>query len=231
MKLKLAIAMVGLGAAALAGASPASAATEKLPNITPFPASELRIVTSDGQRTLRFSTITWNKGAGHLELRGTRELQNGRERVVQRIYWTDGTSQERTAGYFEYHSSHNHTHFNNYAKYVLRPVSTSGVGVEGAKTTFCVMDTNKINTRLPGASKRPRYKSCDTKVQGMSVGWADKYGYWLDGQSFNISHSPDGTYDLVVQVDPTNAIKESDEGDNVITRRIRIAGTTVTVIS
>jgi hypothetical protein len=193
----------------------------------------MRIVQgSDGIIELRFSTLSWNNGTGPLEIRaGTIDSVNGKQEVVQRIYRDDGTYYEVNAGSFTYHAGHGHIHFDDYALYTLQPVAASGAADRiGYKTTFCIMDTTRVNTRLPNASKRAVYKTCNASVQGMSVGWGDRYGYTLEGQSIDITGLENGDYDLKIEIDPKSHIIESNEGDNVSTVRIRLSGGTVTVL-
>ncbi|MDO8414527.1 MAG: lysyl oxidase family protein [Gallionellaceae bacterium] len=203
-----------------------SAMAEKLPNLTPFPAADLVIEPQeDGSIFLRFTTLSWNKGSGPLELLGGNvDKVNGKQEVFQRIYSSPNSYRDVMAGSFEWHETHNHFHFDNYAIYTLQPVTANGASKRiGAKTTFCIMDTTLINHRLKGASKRPVYNACDLSVQGMSVGWGDEYHYSLDGQSLDISGLPDGDYNLEIEIDPKNRIIESDETDNISTVLIRIA--------
>ena len=210
-----------------------AAGGEQQPNITPFPARDIRVVhSSDGSTQLRFSTLSWNNGVGPLEIRaGAIDTVNGKQEVVQRIYRDDGTYYEVKAGSFEYHPEHGHIHFNDYALYTLQPVSANGAAERiGYKTTFCIMDTTRVNTRLPNASKRAIYKTCNAIVQGMSVGWGDRYGYSLAGQSIDITGLENGEYYLKIEIDPKLHIVESNEGDNVSTVRIQITDGTVTVL-
>ena len=85
---------------------PASAQS-LLPNLEPFPASEIQL--TDGGNTLRFSTESWNRGAGPMELVGGEIIQDGTpdnpgtRRVNQRIFNADGSSTLVEAGIFEYH--------------------------------------------------------------------------------------------------------------------------------
>jgi hypothetical protein len=213
-------------------ANVASAATDKLPNITPLRASGMAIATAaDGSKQLRFNTTSWNNGAGPLELRGGPvDTSTSKQQVLQRIYQTDGSYREVSAGFFEYHPTHNHMHFDDYAVYTLQPVNAPGASARtGTKMTFCIMDTDKVNAKLPGASKKAVYKTCGSSMQGMSVGWGDTYGSYLDGQSIDISGLPDGDYNLSIGVDPKGQIVESNESDNTSSIGIRIVGQTVTV--
>ena len=212
----------------------ARAVTENQPNITPFPAKDIRIVqNTNGTKELRFSTLSWNNGAGPLEIRaGAIDNLNGKQEVIQRIYNDDGTYSEVKAGSFVYHSAHNHIHFEDYAVYTLQPVIANGAADRiGHKTTFCIMDTTKVNIRLTNASKRAIYKTCNATVQGMSVGWGDQYGYQLAGQSIDITGLENGDYNLKIEVDPKSVIVESNDTDNVNTVLLRLTDGTVTVVN
>jgi hypothetical protein len=215
-------------------AAPGSAQVELRPNLEPFPAFDLRIVTSlsTGGKEIRFSTRSWNQGAGPLELAAGAGDSNG-QNVYQRIYSSDGSHQDYFVGTFVWHPSHNHFHFGDYALYYLEPINAPGGSPKsGSKTTFCVMDTNKIDDGLPGAPQNAVYATCGSTVQGMSVGWADTYGYNLTGQSIDFTGNPSGDYCLTIQIDPKARLYESNENDNVASSLLRIDAerSTVTVL-
>jgi hypothetical protein len=165
-----------------------STATQLLPNLIPLPARDLRITWEGGARLLKFTTTSWNAGNGPLELRPG-DVDTGsnppKQQLIQRVYNNDNTITDMAIHtWMEWHAGHNHFHVNDYAVYTLQPVSAPGQSlVTGAKTTFCVMDTDRVNLKLPGASKQSTYSNCGLDRQGMSVGWGDSYGYWLEGQS------------------------------------------------
>ena len=210
------------------------AAADMLPNLKALPASDIRIQNlADGTTLLRFSTTGWNAGTGPLELRaGEIDTGNGRQNVYQRIYDDAGESKDTLAGTFVWHPTHNHFHFEDYATYLLQPINAPG-GSErlGAKTTFCVMDTTRVNTRLSGSPKKAVYANCGSTVQGMSVGWGDTYGYQLDGQFIDVTNLPDGDYRLTIVLDPKNKLTESEETtDNTSFIDIHLAGGGVSVI-
>jgi hypothetical protein len=191
-----------------------------LPNLTPLPASNFSLVanTTTGTSTLRFSTTSWNNGTGPLQLEaGAVSTGSGsnKQQVDQRIFNADGTSEVYTAGWFEWHPTHNHFHFDDYALYSLQPVDAPGGSSRtGQKTTFCVMDTTKINTSLPGAPGQAVYSTCGNQIQGMSVGWGDTYGSHLPGQEIDFTNNSDGIYQLKIEIDPNKKIIESNENDN-----------------
>ena len=201
------------------------------PNLQALPASGLYIISSSTEgKLIRFSTTTWNSGDGPLELRAG-ETGSAGQNVYQRIFGDDGSFADYLAGTFEWHPQHNHFHFADYAIYTLQPVNAPGASERtGVKTTFCVMDTDKINGRLPGAPKQSVYSSCGATFQGMSVGWGDTYGAHLAGQSINIDGAPDGVYDLIIEVDPKKRIIEINDDDNTSCVRISITSFTVTTL-
>ena len=197
---------------------------ELKPNLVALPASELSVVidSATSRPNLRFSTMSWNNGTGPLELgAGAIDLNQLTRKVYQRVYLNDGTFNDYLAGDFVYHPEHAHFHFEDYALYRLVPVNAPGASErQSAKTTFCVMDTNKM-PNVPGPAFAV-YATCGAEIQGMSIGWADRYGAHLAGQSFDVTNSPDGDYDLIINIDPRLRILESNESDNSSCVRIRL---------
>ncbi len=187
-----------------------------VPNLRALPGSDLSVVRNiaTGVPELRFSATTWNAGTGPLELLAG-ETGAGQQNVYQRLYNGDGTYNDLLAGSFVWHPGHNHFHFEDYAIYSLQLANSPGNSVRtSAKTTFCVMDTGRVDGSLPGSPNRAVYTNCGNQVQGMSVGWGDTYGASLPGQSINLSDWPDGDYKLSIVVDPKQHIVETDETDN-----------------
>ena len=212
---------IALGATIASGvlfATGAAAQTALPPNLKPLPASNFSLITdTTGDSTLRFSTTSWNKGTGPLQLEaGAVDTGSGKQRVNQRIFNHDGTSSVFSIEeWFEWHPTHNHFHFNGYANYVLQPVDAPGGSLRtGQKTTFCVMDTTKVDGSLPGAPSSAGYSTCGNQIQGMSVGWGDTYGSHLPGQEIDFTDNADGIYSLKIIIDPDSNIVESNEIDN-----------------
>jgi hypothetical protein len=198
-----------------------------VPNLVALPASEYSVISDAGGTRLVYATMSWNNGAGPLELRAGDFRQTGpndyTRDVSQRIYRSDGTYSDRFAGAFEYHPEHNHFHFEDYALVTLRPINAPGASDrQSAKTTFCVMDSAGVNLSLPRAAQAAVYTTCGALYQGMSVGWGDWYGPTLAGQSFDLTSSPSGVYDMITQIDPKQRLLETNEGDNVACVRLNI---------
>jgi len=214
-------------------AAPALAASERLPNLQALKAEDIRVEVVGNRKRLRFSTISQNAGVGPLELQGG-EVVNGRskQRVYQHVYLEGGEVNTYLVGEFVYHPGHRHFHLGDYARYTLTPVSSStNVSPRTSiKTSFCIMDTTKL-LDLPGTPTSAVYDQCGGTLQGMSVGWGDRYGYSLAGQEIDITTLPDGDYVLTITIDPLGKLRESTPSDNKSAVTIRIAGRTVEVLT
>jgi hypothetical protein len=217
----------------------AHAVGELTPDLIALDARQLRIETTGSVSLLRFTTTSWNAGAGPFELfaEATPGIPTNGAKVqaYQRIYLQDGgfVDQKLEGVFFEWHADggHDHFHLSRYAYYEL--VSTTDPSVSprtGEKTSFCIIDTDRVNHRLPGAPKRPHYTQCGTSIQGMSVGWGDSYGYWLEGQSIDVSGLPDGQYTLAITIDPESRFSELDASNNQSQLLISISGGTVSIV-
>jgi hypothetical protein len=201
------------------------------PNLRAFPASDLSVATTaSGGREIRFTTTTWNAGDGPLELIAGETGPAG-QNVYQRVYLDNGSHYDNLAGTFELHPAHDHFHLEGYALYTLQPLNAPGASQRtGQKTTFCLMDTTKVNLRLPGSPNRAVYGGCGSTFQGLSVGWGDRYGSHLEGQSIDITGNPDGTYRLMIEADPESRLLETDESDNASCVLLNVNGFSVTVL-
>jgi len=211
-------------AAVLVDSRAGSAQDDMLPNLVPRPASELSVVqnATSGHTFLRFAAVNTNVGVGPLELRAGGVTGSGQE-VYQRVYRSDGSYSDTLAGTVTYHPQHNHFHFNNFALYTLTAVgNASGSGSTSEKTSFCIEDTTAIDLTLPGAPQHALYTTCNPDVQGLSVGWGDRYGPTLPGQSIDITGDSEGDYDLTIETDPAGHLLEANESDNVSCVRLHI---------
>jgi hypothetical protein len=131
---------------------------------------------------------------------------------------------------FEYSPCHKHYHFSGYALYELfgsdpRTTPSTAALVTGRKQAFCLEDFEPD----PGSPSRgPAVYTCTN--QGISVGWADTYASYLDGQWLDITGVAPGAYWLRVIVNPYNvtyspiynptspaalALRESNYSDDV----------------
>ncbi|MBL8954226.1 MAG: hypothetical protein JNK82_25840 [Myxococcaceae bacterium] len=102
---------------------------------------------------------------------------------------------------------HGHYHYHQYAEYRLLGAD-GGEVVRGNKQAFCALDSDKY---WPDAG--PGKYNCQN--QGVSVGWADTYGRYLDCQWIDITGVPAGNYTLEVEVNPNRYIAEKSYTNNV----------------
>jgi hypothetical protein len=194
------------------------------------------------RQCLRFDQVLRNRGDGPLELRFDRQagvLQD--EDVVQRVYRSDGTFNDRDAGQVEFHAVHGHYHFKGFAQSNLWLTDGAGhvVGtapaVVGDKVSFCVSDTDLIDWGLKGDGPlsypapdclEPKQVIGTTEFfsYGMTQGWADRYNWYLPDQMIDTYGLADGTYVLFTTVDPDNKLLESSETDNCGSVLIRLTG-------
>ena len=82
------------------------------------------------------------------------------------------------------------------------------------------------------STKKAVYTTCNADVQGMSVGYGDRYGYQLAGQSIDLSLLQDGLYELEITFDPNNKIVETSDSDNAacVLIQLGIASRSVQVV-
>jgi hypothetical protein len=216
---------------AAASARPVFAQQSLLPNLQPFPAYDLVLLPDfAGGTRLAFSTLTWNSGAGPLEVIGGEIAAPNVQNIYQRIHRDDGTFADVLAGTFVFHEEHGHIHVEDYAEYVLEREGAPGTSTRiGHKTSFCLLDTDRIDRHLPGAPKRAQFTTCNDFRQGISVGWGDAYGYNLPGQSIDVTGLETGNYLLTIVSDPIDQLLETDESDNSSTIRIHLDMEAMTV--
>lgn len=207
---------------------------DHLPNIRTRRPLGLRITQESGATLLRFTNTVANVGKGPLELRpdNTGETTT----AFQRVYTHDASMDwelkyEREVGTFVFHPQHNHWHFEAFAEYQLHEVASDGEVGEVLreavdKVSFCVADSLAVNRSLEHYDSAAFYPTaCDQDaIQGISVGWADRYGWRLYGQWIDITGLPDGTYWLTSGADPLDLIDETKETDNRFDLKIQITG-------
>ncbi len=242
------LAMQVLSSTQVANAEPAGA--EHLPDLKTLKPSDFVLDTSGGTRMLRFSNTVANVGAGRLELRpanpaptllGFLFQTQGTTRAYQVIYTHDAAGtwrkvREQQVGTFQYHSTHNHWHFEKFARYELynsAPDGTRGSTLHrvAEKTTFCIIDTDLVDSTLVHSGSRT-YSQCGRdSTTGLTVGWGDKYAYNLDGQGLDVQNLPDGDYWLVSTADYGRKIIEINDENNTAEVKLRLTGSTVTVMS
>lgn len=164
--------------------------------------------------------------------------------VNQRIYHKHDTIMSFTdvpCGTMTYHPSHGHMHVDNWGIYTLRlqnpndpdPTHWTIVGT-GTKLAFCLLDIGGCNdnggiycrddnnnpqttAQIPNNTIGDGDYGCSSAMQGISNGYYDSYNSSLDGMWIDIPPGTcNGTYYVVVQIDPNQNMTERNENNNVI---------------
>jgi len=165
--------------------------------------------------------------------------------IKQRIYKKisgEMAYEDRDAGFMTYHGGldHGHMHVDGWNYYTIRiedtletnPLNWPIIG-EQTKMGFCLADIDNCEERpgdcrdeegeILGADNIVNFGlgggeySCDADNQGISVGYTDIYYYNIAGMLITIPNGTcNGTYKLVMQVDPLNQILEENENDNIV---------------
>lgn len=214
-----------------------------LPDLAPLAGKDIHISTVNGRTVLRFTTMFWNKGGGALELFANPPASGDSEEVYldtyQHIAEADGTTRDKIVGNFLWHDLHGHYHYDHFADYVLelvRPasgdLSNLGVAITN-KTTFCMRDDVSIAEPVMGTRQGRTFSTCGKYRQGVSIGWADRYGYDLPDQYIDVHDLPAGVYALSFVVDPLRRFVETSTSNNTSIALLDInpAARTVSVLA
>lgn len=220
----------------------AFSAQEQLPNLNQVAPRQIyvkeRIVDGRTRFELGFDSATGNVGTGPLTVHGFRRNPGDTDmQVDQLVARSDGTARQiRAVGVMRYvvHPDHHHWHFLGFARYELRAAGkTKARSRSDRKTGFCLGDRYKVRNaaKLPDFTPFPEQgDECglgQPKLSGLfagiSVGYGDRYGAYLEGQYIDITGLPPGRYTLVHTVNPDGALLESDYTDNSASAAIRLA--------
>lgn len=205
------------------------------------------LITVEKRKTLlRLSNEVANRGRGPLEVfpsagsqncDGDGDPANDRD-ASQRVYSdtnasgifepaSDSVGAELLFGCMRYHPAHDHWHVLDFSRYELRSEETGKLATTTRKVGFCLGDNRRafVSEGSPGTPMYPfgaaTSTPCDSAAtQGLSVGWADVYLFYVPGQELKIDGLPNGRYCLISRVDPENLLVEGNEANNV--RRTRI---------
>ena len=108
--------------------------------------------------------------------------------------------------------------------------------ITSLKQSFCIAPTDPVDLTVPGAEAAQVALGfggtvCDLFEPGsiwvreaLPVGWGDTYTQAVAGQAFDLTHVPNGSYKLVVRVNPLGLLHETSSADDVAVRRIRLTG-------
>lgn len=195
-----------------------------LPDLAMGPIQDIAVGTTDtGQQRLRFAATIVNIGAGPLILRAGRPWLGNDDWMVEQ--WvaerTGGYSVSQTGASLIYGGDgHNHWHVKQVEVHQLETLDGKVLG-RLVKQGFCFFDTDGYKLGLTGAPSDAHWGSIgcgsnfSTRVHmGLSVGWADKYPWFLIDERIDVTNVPDGKYRLREVADPNHQFQESNTGNN-----------------
>lgn len=226
-----------------------------LPDMRGIAPTQLQIQNSQQRELLRFTNSIANTGAGHLQVRRGEPLDplstDPAEQALLATAISLGldpsevavTAQDLLdangnvvavvgdAALSEFHPEHRHFHIGETAQFSLERFDAAKhrwdpiTGIEVVKTTFCLIDINRIQP-VAGAdpylyevvkspAKDNLYNDCYADIQGIQSGWIDRYSHSLPGQEIDITNLPAGTYRVKSVVNPSQWFLESDYSNNV----------------
>jgi hypothetical protein len=196
-------------------------------------------------RCLRFDQIIANVGDGPFELRFVLGEIAGTRPIMQRIHRSDGEVSERRAASYEYHPTHAHFHYEQFAQSHLWAMGANGrrAGDEPVRSSqkngFCMIDVENVWFGQRGdAARTYHFPQCNAPepgsrldmINGISRGWADVYNWFLPGQYMELSGVPDGTYLFESVADPGGTVVETDESNNCVAVPVRLAGDEASIV-
>lgn len=177
---------------------------------------EVEVVELGVHDCLRFTTGLANVGGVALAL--SSDDRTSEARMVQALPGGD-----RSVGYASYHASHGHFHYAHlvsFSLFVHDPVTgLREEAVLGAgKTGFCLVDFGKVADAPTASGKTYWRDGCAPREErldmGINAGWYDIYRWFLPEQVIDPTGLPDGTYELVVTIDPFGSLVEGNPLDN-----------------
>lgn len=198
-----------------------------------------------GADLLDFGATVWVGGNAPLDIVGFRPAGSSTMQAYQYFWDNDHVIGRTRVGtmVFDKQEDHDHWHFENFAAYRLLD-SAKNVVVLSDKVGFCITPTDAVDLVLPHSVWKPDLvgfaAACgmhDPSLQSVQemlpLGWGDTYVQTLDGQSFNITNVPNGTYYIEITANPLTAMHELTSRNDVSQREVILGGTpghrTVTV--
>ena len=108
------------------------------------------------------------------------------------------------------------------------------MAVRSHKQGFCIAPSDEVDLLLPHAVWRPSFVGLEGQcgaptalwvAEELPVGWGDTYIQSLAGQSFGITHVPNGTCYIKVTANPEKVLYETTTRNDISLRKVILGGT------
>ena len=212
-----------------------------LPDLIPLPSwgigvDNSRATAKHPQRSfLSFAATVWIGGHSRFDVEGFSTRHSPVMKAYQ-YFWRGGRVVGRapagTMGFGTRWGGGYRWHFAQWAQFRLLDASKSVV-LRSQKVGFCIEPTDAIDLLLPHATWQPNYSGptgdCGSPSalwaqEALPLGWGDTYEC-VGGQSFNISHLPNGTYYIEVIANPEHLLHETNYRNDISLRKVMLGGT------
>jgi hypothetical protein len=210
-----------------------------LPDMVPLPSWGITLDVSHPHHKivdhLNFNSTVAIDGNSQLDVQGFRSGGSPVMQAFQYFFLHGKIIGRAPAGtmVFENDPSVQEWHFQQFAQYRLLSASKSNV-LLSHKESFCIAPTDAYDLLHPGAPWQPVEfglgGNCGQATalwvqEQLPQGWADTYIQDLDGQNFNVTNLPNGTYYIEVIANPEKVLHETNMNNDVSLRKIVLGGT------
>jgi hypothetical protein len=212
-----------------------------LPDLVPLPSwgIQLEIKHKNSHHAavdhLNFNSTVAIDGNSQLDVQGFRSGNGPVMHAFQYFFLHGKVIGRAPAGTmaFDDDPSEQEWHFQQFAQYRLLDASKT-TAVLSHKEAFCIAPTHGYDLLRPGASWQPATGlgegNCGLPTalwmhEQLPLGWGDTYTQSSDGQNFNVTDLPNGTYYIEVIANPEKVLHETTMANNTTLRKIILGGT------
>jgi hypothetical protein len=204
-----------------------------LPDLRALPAWG---ISADGHY-LNFGATVWNGGPGRLVVDGFRDAKDADLMHAYQYFFSASGKQKGYApvGGMEWDArdTHQHWHFKDFARYRLVAADKKTLVVDSGKEAFCLANTDMVDYTVKGANWRPENTDLSTACgdrealgvrEVLDPGSGDTYTQYREGQAFDLTGVPNGTYYIEIAANPDKVLYERSRKNNVSLRQVVIGG-------
>lgn len=206
-----------------------------MPDLQVLPAWGIGVGRIRRHDVIVFGATVWDAGPAPMVVEGYRRPNSDIMDAYEYFFRNGRVIGRAPAGTMQYDArpGHQHWHFEQFARYTLLAADKTEV-VRSKKEAFCLAPTDPIDLTVPGALWNPYaiglQGACGDAGsiwtrETLPVGWGDTYFQYLPGQSFNITHIPNGTYWILIRANPDGVLHEVSTANNQRLRRVILGGT------